>query len=84
VLASTNGPTSIELSDLKVTSSNNLAFGHNIQHMAGTDRRGKKVDYTFHVTDCYRKIKGKWLIVHEHYSVPVDLETAKADLMSEP
>jgi ketosteroid isomerase-like protein len=26
----------------------------------------------------YRKIEGKWLIVHEHVSVPVDLTTDKA------
>jgi ketosteroid isomerase-like protein len=37
---------------------------------------------TLRTTDCYRKVKGKWLIVHEHYSVPVDLSTAKADLAS--
>jgi len=30
------------------------------------------------------KIKGKWLIVQEHVSVPVDLATAKADLNSKP
>ena len=36
------------------------------------------------VTDCYRKIDGKWLITHEHVSVPVDLATAKADLASKP
>jgi hypothetical protein len=33
-------------------------------------------------TDCVRKVKGKWLIVHEHNSVPVDPATGKADLMS--
>jgi ketosteroid isomerase-like protein len=35
-------------------------------------------------TDIYRKVNGKWLIEHEHYSVPVDLTTAKADLTSKP
>ena len=32
----------------------------------------------------YRKIGGKWFIVQEHVSVPVDLETMKPDLMSKP
>jgi hypothetical protein len=36
------------------------------------------------VTDVYRKIKGKWLIVQEHVSFPVDLATGKADLLSKP
>jgi hypothetical protein len=36
------------------------------------------------VTDVYRKLKGKWLIVQEHVSVPVDLATQKPDLLSKP
>jgi hypothetical protein len=32
----------------------------------------------------YRKIKGHWLIVQEHVSVPVDLATLKPDLRSQP
>jgi hypothetical protein len=36
------------------------------------------------VTDVLRKVNGKWLIVQEHVSVPVDLATAKADLTSRP
>jgi len=36
------------------------------------------------VTDIYRKINGKWLIIHEHISVPVDLTTNKADLAAKP
>jgi ketosteroid isomerase-like protein len=84
VLASFNGPIGAQISDLRITSSSNLGFGHSIQHITGTDHSGKNIDWTLRVTDCYRKIKGKWLIVHEHYSVPVDLQTAQADLMSKP
>ena len=39
---------------------------------------------TFRLTDRLKKIKGKWLIVHEHGSFPVDLATGKADLLSKP
>jgi ketosteroid isomerase-like protein len=84
VLENFNGPISAEISDLKITSSNGLGFGHSIQHFSGADHSGKNIDWTLRVTDCYKKIKGKWLIVHEHYSVPVDLQTAKADLTSKP
>jgi ketosteroid isomerase-like protein len=38
----------------------------------------------FRLTDVLRKVKGKWLIVHEHVSVPVDVATGKADLTSKP
>jgi hypothetical protein len=27
---------------------------------------------------------GRWLIIHEHVSVPVDLDTGKPDLSSKP
>ena len=36
----------------------------------------------FWVTDCLEKENDKWKIVHEHNSVPVDLATGQADLMS--
>jgi len=35
-------------------------------------------------TVCYRKIDGKWMIVHEHFSVPFDMETLKASLDLKP
>jgi ketosteroid isomerase-like protein len=46
VLASFNGPITAEISDLKITSGNNLGFGHSIQHFSGTDRSGKNIDWT--------------------------------------
>jgi ketosteroid isomerase-like protein len=36
------------------------------------------------VTDVYKKINGNWLVIHEHVSVPVDLDTGKPDLTSKP
>jgi len=79
-----NGPIKFEVSDVSVIARGNLAFGHNIQHVSGTGKNGKPVDMTVRVTDGYRKIKGKWVIVEEHVSVPVDLATGKADLTSKP
>jgi ketosteroid isomerase-like protein len=74
----------LEMSDLAVEGDGRYAWGHNIQHMSCTTPSGAKLDMTYRVTDVYRKIGGKWLIVHEHISVPVDLQTGKADLSSKP
>ena len=74
----------MEMSDLVIEGGSEYAFGHNIQHFMCTDPKGNKLDLTMRVTDAYKKVKGKWLIVHEHISVPVDLATAKADLTSKP
>lgn len=78
------GPLTVELAELDVVPDHNMAFGHSIQHVAGTDKTGKKIELTVRVTDVYKKIKGRWLIVHEHVSVPVDLDTGKPDLASKP
>jgi len=76
------GTPTIAITDLVVTVSGNIAFGHSIQHVTGTDRQGRPVDRTVRVTDGYRKIGGSWLIAHEHVSVPVDLATGKPDFTS--
>jgi uncharacterized protein (TIGR02246 family) len=78
------GPLTVELSDLDLVADHNLAYGHSIQRVAGTDKAGKPFDMTVRVTDVYRKIKGQWLVVHEHVSIPVDLATGKPDLASKP
>jgi uncharacterized protein (TIGR02246 family) len=81
---SINGPITVELTDLAIVSDHNLAYGHSIQRVAATDKQGKKLDLTVRVTDVYKKIKGHWLVIHEHVSVPVDLDTGKPDLSSKP
>jgi ketosteroid isomerase-like protein len=78
------GPVKFDISDLSITTDGTMAFSHSIQHVSGTDTKGKAVDLTVRVTDVYRKIKGNWLIVQEHVSVPVDLDTGTPDLSSKP
>jgi len=78
------GPAHDEISDLKITADGNLAFSHHVETGHFTRANGSRMDWVVRVTDAYRKINGKWLIVHEHVSFPVDLETSKADLTSKP
>ena len=70
----------VDITQLAITSGGTLAFAHSIQHVPGTDDKGKPVDLTLRVTDCLRKEGGKWLILHEHISTPVNLDTGKAEL----
>jgi len=74
----------VEVSDWKIDSEGNLGYGHGFFHFVGTDKDGKVWDATARQTDMYRKINGKWLILHEHASWPVDFTTGKADLTSKP
>jgi uncharacterized protein (TIGR02246 family) len=84
VLDSFDGPITVERSDLDIVADRNLAYSHCIDHVVGTDKQGKKLDMTLRVTDVYKKIRGRWLVIHEHVSVPVDLATNKPDLASKP
>jgi len=52
--------------------------------VTASDKQGKKLDLTVRVTRVYKKTRGQWLIIHEHVSVPVDLDTGKPDLASKP
>jgi len=61
-----------------------VAYGHNIQTGEFTRKDGTKMTVVARATDVYRKMKGKWVIVEEHNSVPVDLGTMKPDLRSKP
>jgi uncharacterized protein (TIGR02246 family) len=81
---SLDGPLTVELTDLDIAADRNLAYSHSIQRVAGTDKQGKKLDLTVRVTDVYKKTRGQWLVIHEHVSVPVDLDTGKPDLSSKP
>lgn len=83
-LSTFDGPVTLEISGLEITAVGNLAYGYSFQHVAGKGSDGNPIDLTVRVTDVYRKAGGKWLIVHEHISVPVDLSTGKADLKSTP
>jgi uncharacterized protein (TIGR02246 family) len=84
LFAGTSGPMKFSVSDLSVTVVGTVAYGHSIQSVNWTGKNGKPGAMVVRVTDVYRKINGKWLIVQEHASVPVDLDTGKPDMMSKP
>lgn len=78
------GPIHFSISHLSVTVVGPVAYGHSIQEVRFTRANGSKGDLVVRVTDVYRKMHGRWLIVQEHVSVPVDPDTGKADLLSKP
>ncbi len=80
-----DGPfTLFEVKDLAVNVDGNLAYSYSFQHSVGKTKAGGSRDVTVRVTDVYRKTGDKWLIVQEHVSAPVDLQTGKADLQPKP
>jgi uncharacterized protein (TIGR02246 family) len=84
VFSSFQGPIGYEIHDLTITVGDDVAFTHSLNRISGTMNTGQKTDLWLRWTACFRKINGKWLIVHHQNSVPVDLETGRAVLSLKP
>ena len=84
VFSSFQGPISYEMHDLTITVGDDVAFAHSLNRISGTMNNGQKTDLWLRWTACFRKINGKWLIMHHQNSVPVDLEHGKAVLDLKP
>jgi ketosteroid isomerase-like protein len=78
------GPVTNTISEQTIHVVGSVAYGHNIQSGEFTGKDGAKIKIVARTTDIYRKMNGKWLIVEEHNSVPVDLGTMKPDVLSKP
>jgi uncharacterized protein (TIGR02246 family) len=78
------GPINYEIHDLDITVDDDVAFTHSLNRISGTLNNGQKTDLWLRWTACFRKINGKWLIVHHQNSVPADLEHGKAVLDLRP
>jgi uncharacterized protein (TIGR02246 family) len=68
--ATFRGPVGYEMRDLSITASDDVAFCHSRNRISGTRTNGEETDVWVRATVCYRKIDGKWLVTHEHASVP--------------
>jgi len=85
LFASLDGPiTLFEIKELTVNVDGNLAYSYSFQHYLAKTKGDQSRNVTVRVTDVYRKSGGKWLIVQEHVSVPVDPQTGKADRQFKP
>jgi uncharacterized protein (TIGR02246 family) len=75
-----DGPIRFEFRDLAIAADEMLGYSHELQRVSGTLKGGHKAEFWLRVTQVYRKIDGQWHVVHEHVSVPTNLETGKAAL----
>jgi uncharacterized protein (TIGR02246 family) len=82
--SSFQGSIGLEIRDLSISVGEAVAFSHCLNHVSATTTGGGKLDMWWRETACYRKIDGKWLITHQHSSVPFDVESGKASLDLKP
>ena len=82
--AAHTGPITYDVRELNVTTDGDLAFVHSLNHVKGTLASGHASDLWVRWTACFRRIDGVWLVVHDHVSVPADLQHGQAVLNLTP
>lgn len=78
------GPLGLELRDVHVHVSGDLAVVYSLERMTGTMTNGQPVDMWVRDTTALERVGGKWLDIHDHVSVPADLATGKAAMDLKP
>jgi uncharacterized protein (TIGR02246 family) len=72
------GPIDIEMRDLNITTSGEIAVAHWLSRASGTLTNGREVGSWVRATSCCRRSNNRWLITHEHISLPVDVANGRA------
>ena len=67
----TDGPGLFEIHDLKITSGHDVAFAHCFIQCGGTRPDGETFEDWVRATFCFRNQEGKWLVTHQHISMPM-------------
>lgn len=83
-LAMFSGPIAVDVRDAQIQVSGELAFVHALVRISGTLTDGRPLDLWMRGTNGLRKIDGKWLVTHDHVSVPVDITTGQAAMHLTP
>ncbi|GAC1646439.1 MAG: nuclear transport factor 2 family protein [Chloroflexota bacterium] len=82
--SSFEGPIGYEMRDLSILTGGDLAVTHSLNRYSGTQTGGVAINMWVRATVCYRRIDSRWMITHEHQSVPFDGQTGRASLDLSP
>jgi ketosteroid isomerase-like protein len=64
---------------MSVGASGDLGYAFSTQEfISDLKQGGPGLDFIFRETDIFRKKAGKWRLIHQHLSVPVNMATGKA------
>lgn len=72
------GPMIFDIKDLVIHTEKEVAFSYFLNRCGGKDENGNEKFSWMRATRGLRKIDGKWLAVHEHFSSPFDMESGNA------
>jgi deazaflavin-dependent oxidoreductase (nitroreductase family) len=73
-----------QLQDVTITMGEDIAAAHMLIRTSGTLKDGQEVGYWVRTSNSFRRSGNRWLITHEHVSLPVDMQTRAAVMDLEP
>ena len=70
--------------DVHIEAEGDMGWMRALVHRVGTFKDGKSIDMAFRDTAIFERKSGKWVVVHDHGSVPIEFETQKAIFNAPP
>jgi ketosteroid isomerase-like protein len=78
------GPIGLQTHELDVAISGDIAFAHMLHRDKGNANLSEEQKFWLRSTVCCQRLNNKWLITHEHISLPVDYKSGKAVMDLDP
>jgi uncharacterized protein (TIGR02246 family) len=63
-------PVGFSFTDIEVTAGTDVAFATAIGHCVNIDKSAQREPLIFRLTMGLRKMAGRWVVTHEHHSLP--------------
>ena len=82
--SSFQGLISFENFGLTITVGDAVGFCHSLNRVNGIKIDGENIEMFWRSTVCFHKADNKWIITHEHASVPFNVKTGLASLNLKP
>ena len=68
----------VEIRDLNMVAGGDVATAYLLHRTSGTLKNGREVGYWVRATVCCQRSNQRWMIMHEHISLPVDFASGSA------
>ena len=59
-----------DITEMNITAGSDVAFVTALMRCAGTEANGDRSELEFRLTIGLRKIGSRWIVMHEHHSIP--------------
>ena len=69
-LSSVEKPVTFNFTGVEVTAGSDVAFATAVGHCVNIDKAGQREPLDFRLTMGLRKKDGRWIVTHEHHSLP--------------